>query len=1284
MRLRAVALGAVAILLGAAASPALAHTGHDRRPGATKFDLEVKISRPQQPAYDPHVAADKYGNLYVVARKETPASADDRAATKVRGSSWRWTSSDGGATWVTLPAPAEADGKVAGTVSDVAVDGAGHAYVVDSGVVLRWTATGLGKVAFDSATPVAYLPTGLPPRLAAYGDGRVFLLAGSKVYASTDGAKSFGTGGYDVGSATDCRIAAGPAKAVYVTCRDSAYHVSVLVSHDDAATFTRLPLGPVGTASAYDEAPAVAVTRDGTVYVLRGDTHAKRTALTLYRSADAGRAWTQRTATDDVWFMTHLSLAAAPDGRLGAAMYISQGKGWPWFVAGGIFATGKKLLVVNFADHTPVAERDAPPPVGLTGVTFLPDSRLGVSWTVVAQTVPDGTDPLLQDAWFVRSQAPDAKSLDPNLTRTPHYEIPPCTITGQVRQANDWQAIRAPAFRSRDGGAAGDLTAYTVDPYDPKVVYVTNGTTVMRSDDGGCRWREVWSLETSPSDAMPMTAASARIVSLASPEDRREHTTVYAIVAEAGDNGGRAHVVRSPSGEPDTFVLRDSGLPPAGAPGIFRVSGANPDFLYLTAGNLLYASEDAGVSWSLRTAATDVATAPQLTALALDPKGPNNLYAVWSGTLHHSRDGARTWDAPVPSAAMQAQAGEITAVDVFHGDAELPAPTVWSAPSGSHPSVVLRSVDDGKTWATEQGTGLEGPVESAVHGSGRDVLVVSTLPVNDGHAEIYARDRTTHAYIDVSPVETTLPFHVSADRRGHPTFYGVNPSALFRYAGDAIEPPAAPDAIDDSVFSEIDPLLAPPVVSPAGVSLTLPIGAKATLPFTVDVAPRKPRIDVMFVSDTSESMDDPEDPTPNLPTLIHDLVPALDRLAQVSDLWVGVAQDKTDASPPVFRRERDLSPYGAAFAAALDRLDPHNSGGLETQLIGLDQLATGAGLDTCPTASAAGKPLSRCLSAPIGSVCEVQPDSAGCAVPPGQQANFRDGALHVVLDATDTTFRNPEGTPRKPDGTIDVPGVADKYRDAGILHVGLAMEPEGLPDLTLMSRLTGAVAPAGGLDCDGDGAADLGPGRAAVCPSAAHIDGVLMSLAHAHAVLTHLHVEPPEGTQPSRALAGVTPPEFEDLDTTQPLHLPFTVTVSCLRVPPGKYDVRLQAEVHGESATEFAVALTCAPLGAALPPPRYLAGIPLAIPPVQVAAPANPLPNLNPNAQTQMQAQVQPQVGTAAQERDQVELAAADAGDKPDDLPAAAAMLAGAAGLSAAAAYGMQQRGRTSVATARR
>src|SRR3954465_15872127 len=105
MRFRA-ALTAASLLGLAAVPSALAHSGHDRRPGATKFDLEVRLTHQGGPGFAPAVAVDEYANQYAVAPKETQAAADaSRAPAGLRPRSWAWASADGGKTWANLDGP---------------------------------------------------------------------------------------------------------------------------------------------------------------------------------------------------------------------------------------------------------------------------------------------------------------------------------------------------------------------------------------------------------------------------------------------------------------------------------------------------------------------------------------------------------------------------------------------------------------------------------------------------------------------------------------------------------------------------------------------------------------------------------------------------------------------------------------------------------------------------------------------------------------------------------------------------------------------------------------------------------------------------------------------------------------------------------------------------------------------------------------------------------------------------------------------------------------------------
>jgi hypothetical protein len=618
-----------------------------------------------------------------------------------------------------------------------------------------------------------------------------------------------------------------------------------------------------------------------------------------------------------------------------------------------VFSPLLHAVLEDFASHTPVATAAARrAPGGRVGVAFGPEpkhNRLSVVWTVAAQDAGASgatTDTsTLRDVWFVRSQPPDLEAM-PLEERTPVGPLPPCRVAGQVKRLGAWDGIRPPSFRAAAGGPPDGLSAYAVDANDPARVYATNGTTVARSLDAGCTWTEVFSLESGAgTDGLP-SAGTAVITAVLVPAYRNDHRRVVLVLDDTSPQG-RPHVVTSNTGDRGSYVLGDSGLPAAGHPRVARISPANPDFLFLavtpTGGPLptggLYVSEDAGATWTGRTATA--ATPPDITVLATDPGAPNSIWLVADGRLVHSPDGGRTMGEPATADQNAATAGaSVTAIDVWHRPSEPSTVRAWSGPTAAAEAKVWESTDSGAHFTVSPAEGLDGPVESAVHGSRADILAVSTAPTEDHPADLY------HLHLDdgdwdslAPPVQPTGPFALSVDRRAHPAYYAMTNTLLLRYAGAEIEPGPPAPLPGGALYNDPGRPAPAPILSPATTSVRLSVGSSRPVDLSVTVPSRPQRVDLYLLVDTSESMKD-----------VLDALRA--RLGAVAttlrsrgiDVWAGVGGYKTDQDPPKYHRYRDVGPVDADLARGLGELEASQGAGLETQLIALHLVVAGDGL----------------------------------------------------------------------------------------------------------------------------------------------------------------------------------------------------------------------------------------------------------------------------------------------------------------------------------------------------
>lgn len=864
--------------------------------------------------------------------------------------------------------------------------------------------------------------------------------------------------------------------------------------------------------------------------------------------------------------------------------------------------------------------------------------------------------------------------------------------------SGNWTTISGPRFPS--GPQA--ITDLAIDARTPSRFFVTNGTTVMRTTDGGCSWVDSYTLGEQDG-AGTYTAANSKIVSLVAPESGGR---LLLSIAETVVNQTRPHVLVSfDAGR--SWASGDTGLPPLGSPEGLVVASSSPDTAYLAVdlggGTLdsLYASSDGGRSWQPRSQQPGSG----MVGFEVDPLVPNELWAYGNG-LRHSTDGGATWT-PVDE-FVGTQTGPI---DVFRASGEDSSLFVF-IPSTR---IVQRSVDGGENWL--QSYGLPEP-SSVDHGAIADSVVATS----SGDALVWAP--TLFRFLDMrAPLGGVTD--VSASRSSTPSFFMHNGSKILVYSGaTGRSRDIDVDDFDIGPISLIDPpqLLDPdpPELSPKKDRIEIAAGKKKRVTYDLSLSKVRTPLDLYFLVDTSESaLVFLRDLSLALQDIVNELYAA--RL----DVRFGLAEYRAypDSTPPrpecsgsdvpiivanscernfVYRQVLDFpdaSPQ--ALANAIEQLEPVGGGHYNAPLPALQQTATGSGVDVWPD-----------------GMSETYAD--GNDVQPGQEASFRGKALKIVLNATDEKFIDqsayasddfPPDIPTAEEVIAALNARASGPEDGGIDQIGIALGTGALPDLRQIAAGTGAVAPADGADCNGDGAADIGAGAPLVCSfqrgsveQGSNLAPAIVNMVEAVRGRTPvaLDVQAREGV-----VASVTPELYEGVVLQSDNALKFDVTYECpLELAGKKAEVDLTATKGPDVLARAAATVVCGKVDEkekegffdAFPFDRVLGLLPL--------LPLSPPPTLaNPSQATQAQSQAQAQGAMATQEQEQPQLALvtqyksalkeALARDEEyamtryrdrsaADLPPG--MFLGAAALMMSAAYALatSRRRRTNVARARR
>lgn len=684
----------------------------------------------------------------------------------------------------------------------------------------------------------------------------------------------------------------------------------------------------------------------------------------------------------------------------------------------------------------------------------------------------------------------------------------------------EWTTIDAPGF-SRGPEA---LSAYAVDPTRPKRLFATNGAVVARSTDGGCSFKETLDLAADEAGVLAGGPASEVLSIEVSPANPSQ---VYLMVAEGVTEVTRPHVIRSEDGG-STWSSGDAGLPPAGTPEDLAVTGA-PGIAYLGidlgagAFDALYATSDGGASWEARFDFTQLRPAAGISDIEVDPAAPASLWASGTGGLYHSTDGGSSFES----------------VEEFGG---LPTGPVDIYNSGDGPVRIvgyrtqqrdlLRSDDGGRTYFRY---GVpRGQTNSFAHGAVADSLVASST------RGVFAYLPASFSWVDLAaPVGGVMDLQASG--LPEPVFYGHTPDALVVYRG-----PTAGDLPVDLTEDLIDlPLLQdpdldvarPPKLTPGGRRVVLQAGDERAARYRLRLPERPIPLDVYFLVDTSSTMQPVID---QLAVSLAEIVNGLARRGIDAHFGLGTFRAYPDSLVPrasepnyAYRQELDISPATEDLRRQLRTLVAEAGGTYESHLAALFQTATGEGQDIYPPG----------------------PDND---IPEGTGADFRGKSLRVVIHATDTRFGSSrEGVPDPTRGPRpEIPSFEETARELSerdVLQLGLSIGTDGTgtdgtADLARMAQATGALAPAGGVDCDGDDDTDLAAGAPLVCGfsqsslGAARLAPALVNLLEAVPQRTSVGLEVAEGVE---TVGEVSPQMHEGVNLQSQGDVGFDVTFSC-------------------------------------------------------------------------------------------------------------------------------------------
>lgn len=874
--------------------------------------------------------------------------------------------------------------------------------------------------------------------------------------------------------------------------------------------------------------------------------------------------------------------------------------------------------------------------------------------------------------------------------------------------ADGWTRVEGPRF------AVGltRITAYAVASDAKKTTIVTNGSTVMRTTDGGCSWGSVFTVPETPSAEYPFDRDSATILDVVAARKR-----VYALVRTAA---GPRVLVSSDNGRtwasspmPSAESALDLGAIATRTPSklVADVDGLSAYILVKTAGggltfggDLVYATSDGGATWTPRPIDPTGGPVSEAVDIAVDPLVGDDLFVALEYGLLQSPDSGDTWTYDQPPGTTN-----IGRLAVTHR----PGRSRQVAVTNANEPVVNIRISTG-TWTTVNTPGM---VTSIVGGRTTRQAAITTpsgvyeldygslewLPIHTGFPGLTQLETDFTTSPNIYACECTNPetaiWHRTprrADDAPEPDDRGNQPVGYPGYDGCA---PAGKQRPPAAKFAPSQ------VTQPAEVAVAP--GRSVTLPVRFRVQPRE--LDLYFLLDSG--------PRSYYFTCQakQGALWAADQLAHGRNVRAGAGEYRDFFNPGrvgigldfscissahtkdfVYRRDVRIGEVDDVFREAVSNVTVGGCTADHAGLTALYQSVTGAGQDVAPKGS------------------------TPYDIRPRQDAGFADDAYKVIVHVAGGYFAQPgTGYPGNSwDETIRAL-VQNDVKQVGI-HVPYAQKKHhpddepvpdetGASDLRQIARATGTLS-SRDIDCGKEVLARVKKGGPLVCsfvddspkptvpPMGRQIVDLVtalrdpqpmrMALVSGDAVLT-----------PRSASAGRT------LDHLLPQTLDYAVTITC---KDRDYGTVKRVELAGVVGADYVATSTASVRCGAPPVPRkplthYDAAPPLPL--AGAAAIGNTIPNVQPQVQTASQTQANPQqlaqlAGAAnPQEQGEPRLAYVETNPRSADeeelamsaLPPAReadvpiwAFVNAVALTSAAAAFALRRRTRTAVAKVRR